>query len=91
MASSVPTTAGIPSSRETIAAWEVRPPWSVMMPAARFMIGTQSGSVISVTSTAPSSNRSISSALLITCTLPAAIAWPMASPVSSRSPCSWSR
>ena len=28
------------------------------------MIGTQSGSVISVTSTAPSSNRSISSALL---------------------------
>ena len=38
------------------------------------MIGTQSGSVISVTSTLPSSNESTSSAEAITCTAPAAIA-----------------
>jgi hypothetical protein len=48
----VPTMAGRPSSRLTIAACEVRPPWSVTIAAARFMIGTQSGSVMAVTSTA---------------------------------------
>ena len=48
-----PTTAGIPSSRATIAACEVRPPRSVTMAEATFMIGSQSGSVISVTSTSP--------------------------------------
>ena len=37
--------AGMPSSRATIAAWDVRPPRSVTMPAAVFMIGSQSGSV----------------------------------------------
>ena len=45
MALPVPTIAGRPSSRLTIAACEVRPPWSVTIAAARFMIGTQSGSV----------------------------------------------
>src|SRR5215203_252479 len=38
-----PTTAGIPSSRATIAACEVRPPRSVTMAEAIFMIGSQSG------------------------------------------------
>ena len=52
------------------------------------MIGTQSGSVISVTSTLPSSNESTSSADAITWTSPAAIAWPIASPETSTSPVS---
>src|SRR5690348_18426402 len=41
-ASPVPTTAGTPSSRAMIAAWQVRPPRLVTMAAARFMIGSQS-------------------------------------------------
>ena len=49
-----PTTiAGMPSSRLTMAAWHVRPPRSVTTAAARFITGSQSGSVISVTSTSP--------------------------------------
>ena len=51
---SVPTTAGTPSSRLTMAAWQVRPPRLVTMAAAFFMVGSQSGSVLSVTSTSPS-------------------------------------
>ena len=51
---SVPTTAGRPSSRLTMAAWQVRPPRLVTMAAAFFMVGSQSGSVLSVTSTSPS-------------------------------------
>ena len=50
---SVPTTAGTPSSRLTMAAWQVRPPRLVTMAAAFFMVGSQSGSVLSVTSTSP--------------------------------------
>ena len=53
---SVPTTAGTPSSRATIAACDVRPPRSVTMPAAVFMTGSQSGSVISVTRISPGWN-----------------------------------
>jgi hypothetical protein len=41
-----PTIAGIPNSRAMMAAWQVRPPWSVTMAAACFMIGSQSGSVL---------------------------------------------
>jgi len=37
-----------------IAAWLVIPPSSVTMPAARFIAGTMSGIVISVTITSPS-------------------------------------
>jgi hypothetical protein len=43
----------MPSSRAMIAAWQVRPPRLVTMAEARFMIGSQSGSVMSVTSTSP--------------------------------------
>ena len=39
-APSAPTTQGMPSSRLTMAAWEVRPPASVTMAAARFIAGT---------------------------------------------------
>ena len=52
----VPTTAGMPSSRAMIAAWQVRPPRLVTIAAARFMIGSQSGSVMSATSTSPGRN-----------------------------------
>ena len=49
-----PTTAGMPSSRATIAAWQVMPPESVTIAAARRIIGTQSGAVMRATSTSPS-------------------------------------
>ena len=57
VASPVPTTHGMPSSRETIAAWQVMPPESVTIAAARRMSGTQSGEVMCVTSTSPSRSR----------------------------------
>src|SRR3546814_13564152 len=77
----VPTIAGTPSSRLTMAAWLVVPPWLVTMPAARFMTGTQSGSVVSVMRIDPSRNCSMSAAVRITQALPAAMAVPMAAPV----------
>ena len=49
----VPTIAGTPSSRDTIAACEVRPPRSVIIAEAIRIIGSQSGSVIPVTNTSP--------------------------------------
>ena len=48
-----PTTAGMPSSRATMAAWQVRPPRSVTTAAAVFITGSQSGVVVSATSTSP--------------------------------------
>ena len=53
VACSAPTTAGIPSSRATMAAWQVRPPRLVTMAAAVFITGSQSGVVVSATSTSP--------------------------------------
>ena len=53
VASPVPTTHGMPSSRETIAAWQVIPPLSVTIAAERRISGTQSGEVMCVTSTSP--------------------------------------
>ena len=49
-----PTTHGTPSSRVTIAAWQVMPPPSVTTAAARRIVGTQSGVVIGATRTSPS-------------------------------------
>src|SRR5699024_419772 len=66
----VPTIHGICISRETIAAWQVIPPLSVMIAAAFFIVGTQSGEVINVTNISPSSNSSISLGSAITCTFP---------------------
>ena len=53
VASPQPTTAGMPSSRAMIAAWQVRPPRLVTIALARFITGSQFGSVMSVTSTSP--------------------------------------
>ena len=50
---------GCPSSRAMIAAWQVRPPRLVTIAEARFMIGSQSGSVMSATSTSPALNSCI--------------------------------
>ena len=46
----------MPSSRAMIAAWQVRPPRLVTIADAFFMTGSQSGSVMSVTSTSPGSH-----------------------------------
>ena len=43
----------MPISRAMIAAWQVRPPWLVITPLANLRIGSQSGSVRSVTSRSP--------------------------------------
>jgi hypothetical protein len=63
VASPQPTTAGMPSSRAMMAAWQVRPPRLVTMALARFITGSQLGSVMSVTSTSPGCTRSISAVL----------------------------
>ena len=54
-------------------AWQVIPPASVTIALAFFIAGTQSGAVIAVTRISPSLNSSISSGLMITCALPAAL------------------
>ena len=82
----MPTIAGRPSSRLTMAAWQVRPPRLVTMAAAFFMIGSQSGSVLSVTSTSPSWNWSRMCTLLITRTGPAAIFSPTLRPRNQHRP-----
>ena len=43
-----------------MAAWQVRPPRLVTMAEARFITGSQSGSVMSATSTSPARTRDIS-------------------------------
>ncbi len=86
MALPVPTIAGTPSSRLTMAACEVRPPWSVTMALARFMIGTQSGSVVPVTRIEPSTKSSMSRTFSIRQTVPAAAAAPTDRPFTSTSP-----
>ena len=55
-----PTMAGIPNSRAIIAAWLVLPPFRVTIREASFIIGSQSGVVISVTRTSPFSKTSSS-------------------------------
>ncbi len=67
-----PTTAGTPSSRDTMAAWHVIPPPSVTTAAARRMTGTQSGLVIGATNTSPACSRSAWSGVRSTRTTPAA-------------------
>ena len=81
--------AGTPSSRLTMAAWDVRPPWSVTIALARFMIGTQSGSVVPVTRIAPSTKRSMSRTFSIRQTVPVATAAPTEMPRTSTSPASY--
>ena len=76
----VPTMAGTPSSLAIIAAWQVLPPRLVIIAEANFMTGSQSGSVMSVTSTSPSWTESISDKSLIILVFPVPIFWPMALP-----------
>jgi hypothetical protein len=83
VASPQPTTAGMPSSRAMIAAWHVRPPRLVTMAAARFITGSQSGSVMSVTSTSPGFTRSISAADFTNRTTPCPTFCPIARPLAS--------
>jgi hypothetical protein len=83
VASPQPTTAGMPSSRAMMAAWQVRPPRLVTMALARFITGSQLGSVMSVTSTSPGCTRSISAVLRTRRTGPVPIFWPMARPSAS--------
>jgi hypothetical protein len=56
VASLAPTMAGMPSARATMAAWQVRPPRLVTTAAAVFITGSQSGVVVSATSTSPGEN-----------------------------------
>ncbi|MCY1210753.1 hypothetical protein D3C87_1357290 [compost metagenome] len=86
VASPQPTTAGMPSSRAMMAAWQVRPPRLVTMAAARFITGSQLGSVMSVTSTSPACTWSISLMLCTMRTAPVPIFWPMARPSASTAP-----
>jgi hypothetical protein len=69
-----------------IAAWQVRPPRLVTIAEARFMTGSQFGSVMSATSTSPGCTRSISDGSLMTRTGPAPIFWPIARPEVSTVP-----
>ena len=67
-----------------IAAWQVRPPRLVTIAEARFMIGSQSGSVMSATSTSPVLNSChLRRSTVSTRTAPAPIFWPMARPSTS--------
>ena len=86
VASPVPTTQGIPSSREIIEAWQVTPPSSVTIPLALLIAGTISGVVIVVTMMSPSlilSNSSMSKTIL---TLPDAIPGLAPRPLTKTSP-----
>lgn len=75
-----PTIAVIPISRAMIAAWQVRPPWLVITPLALRRIGSQSGSVRSVTSRSPASKRLMAAALASTRATPLLTEAPMARP-----------
>ena len=83
VASPQPTTAGMPSSRAMMAAWQVRPPRLVTMALAFFITGSQLGSVMSVTSTSPACTWSIWLMSLTSRTGPVPIFWPMARPSAS--------
>ena len=76
----------MPSSRETIAAWQVIPPESVTIAAARRIRGTQSGAVMWVTSTSPSASSALPPSAAITRTGPAATPGAAPSPRTSSSP-----
>ena len=58
MAVPVPTTAGRPYSRETIAAWDMIPPMSVTVAAIFEKIGAQAGDVIVQTRISPARTAS---------------------------------
>ncbi|KAG1385372.1 hypothetical protein G6F59_017441 [Rhizopus arrhizus] len=69
-----------------IAAWQVRPPRLVTMAEARFITGSQSGSVMSAISTSPGCTRFMSSSVLTTRATPEPILAPTARPSASTLP-----
>ncbi len=81
-----PTTAGMPSSRATMAAWQVRPPLSVITPAAIFMTGSQSGLVAGATRISPGLKVERSRAVAMRRVRPVAIFSPTARPVTMTEP-----
>ena len=86
VASPVPTTAGMPSSRAMIDAWQVRPPRLVTIAAAVFMTGSQSGVVVSATSTSPGLKSARCVRFSIRLTAPEAILSPTDRPSARISP-----
>ena len=86
VASPAPTTAGMPSSRAMIAAWQVRPPRFVTIAAAVFITGSQSGVVVSDTSTSPGWKSDRWATCSIRLTTPEAIFSPTDRPSVSTSP-----
>ena len=69
-----------------IDAWQVRPPRLVMIAAAVFMIGSQSGVVVSVTRTSPGLNSDRCLGFSIRFATPEAIPSPTERPSTSISP-----
>ena len=86
VACSQPTTAGMPSARATMAAWQVRPPLLVTTAAAVFITVPQSGIVVSATSTSPGRNSPSCEMSAITRTRPAAMLPPTARPLIRGAP-----
>ena len=86
VASPVPTTAGMPSSRAMIEAWQVRPPRLVTIAAAVFMTGSQSGVVVSATRTSPGLNSDSCVRFSMRFTAPEAIRSPTERPSASTWP-----
>jgi hypothetical protein len=80
VASPQPTTAGMPSSRAMIAAWQVRPPRFVTIAPAASSPGSQLGSVMSATRTSPGLHAVHLEIDWTTRTGPVPIFWPMARP-----------
>ncbi len=76
----------MPSSRLTIAAWEVRPPRFVTMAAAVFITGSQSGVVVSETRTSPGLNSGRRLTSVTIRAFPTAILSPMLFPAASTVP-----
>jgi hypothetical protein len=74
-----------------MAAWQVRPPRLVTIAAARFMTGSQFGSVMSVTRMSPGCTLDICAASGMMRTGPVAIFWPMARPETITFECCFRR
>ena len=79
----VPTTAGMPYSRQTIAAWLITPPTSVMQAPILANAGAHEGEVVGATRISPSSNSPTSATVRHTRALPSRMPGLPAKPLSS--------
>src|ERR1039457_3409352 len=79
----VPTTAGRPYSRQTIAAWLITPPTSVTQAPILAKAGAQDGEVVGATRISPSSNWPTSLTVLHTRALPSTMPGLPAEPLNS--------